>query len=200
MAITTYSELSTAAANWLARSDLTSRIPEFIVLAEAKFNRSLRTREMLQRDSAFQITGEYVGVPVGFLEANFFQLNASPRREITFMANDMQNTTYPTSNESPLFYSIVGSYFRFAPVPSTTTTATLSYYKRLDPLATTSPNWLLTYHPDVYLYGTLLEAAPFLGDDSRVGMWLSALTQVLGDLKKADAQSKTGNGMMVRAG
>jgi hypothetical protein len=200
VALATYSDLQTAAALWLGRADLTSRIPEFIALAEAKFNRTLRTREMLQRDSAFSITGEYVAVPVGFLEADSFKTNASPRTEITFLPNDMQNTMYPTSNESPKFYSIVGAYFRFAPVPSTTTTATLTYYKRLDPLATTSPNWLLTYHPDIYLYGTLLESAPFLGDDARVGLWVNALQQVMNDLKGANARSKTGNGMMVRAG
>jgi hypothetical protein len=200
MAIDTYATLQTAAANWLGRADLTTRIPEFIALAEAKLNRTLRTREMLQRDSAFQITGEYVALPVGFLEVDSFKTNASPRNELTFMPNDTQNTEYPTSNERPLFYSIVGSYFRFAPVPSTTTTATLTYYKRLDPLATTSPNWLLTYHPDIYLYGTLLESAPFLGDDARVALWVNALSQVMNDLKGANARSKTGNGMMVRAG
>ena len=41
MAISTFAELSTAAANWLDRSDLTDRIPEFIALAEARFNREI---------------------------------------------------------------------------------------------------------------------------------------------------------------
>ena len=45
MAISTKSELHTAVTNWLNRSDLTSRIPEFITLAEASFNRNLRTRQ-----------------------------------------------------------------------------------------------------------------------------------------------------------
>jgi len=46
MAIGNYSELNTAVANWLNRDDLTDRIPEFIVLAEARFNRVLRIRAM----------------------------------------------------------------------------------------------------------------------------------------------------------
>ena len=46
MAIGTFAQLKTAAANWLDRSDLTDRIPEFIALAEARFNRILRTRDM----------------------------------------------------------------------------------------------------------------------------------------------------------
>lgn len=38
-------------------------------------------------------------------------------------------------------------------------------------LMTTDPNWLLTAHPDVYLYGTLVESAPYLKDDARVAVW-----------------------------
>ena len=46
MTISTYSELQTAAGNWLNRSDLTSRLPEFIALAESRFNRILNVPEM----------------------------------------------------------------------------------------------------------------------------------------------------------
>ena len=46
MAINTYSTLQTAVANWLDRNDLTDRVPEFISLAEATFNRVLRLRAM----------------------------------------------------------------------------------------------------------------------------------------------------------
>ena len=42
MAITTFSELKTAVANWLDRSDLTDRIPEFIALAEARHRRDFK--------------------------------------------------------------------------------------------------------------------------------------------------------------
>ena len=50
MAITTNSELNTAVANWLSRSDLTSRIPEFIALFEAKFNRDMRVPQQERRN------------------------------------------------------------------------------------------------------------------------------------------------------
>ena len=45
MALTTYSEPKTAIANWLDRSDLDDRIPEFIQLAEARHRRDLRLEE-----------------------------------------------------------------------------------------------------------------------------------------------------------
>ena len=52
MAITTYSELQTAIANFLARDDLTSRIPEYIELAEARMSRELDTRSQEKRATA----------------------------------------------------------------------------------------------------------------------------------------------------
>ena len=67
MAISTKAELHTAVANWLNRSDLTDRIPEFIALAEAQLNRNLRTREMLVRKTS-PLATQYVNLPPDYLE------------------------------------------------------------------------------------------------------------------------------------
>lgn len=202
MAITTGAELATAIANWTGRADLTSRIPEFVALAEAKMNRILRTPEMETKDAAFSITGEYVAVPTGFLAARSFMLNSGPRTALTFMPDDTQVTYYPNSNETPQFFSVVGGNFRFAPVPSTTQTATLIYYKAPASVSAggSATNWILTAHPDVYLYGSLLEAVGFLGDDPRVQLWLSAYSTALDQLKSQGSRMRWGgNGMAVRS-
>ncbi len=47
MALTDYSSLKTSVASYLARSDLTDQIPDFIRLAEERLARDLRTRKML---------------------------------------------------------------------------------------------------------------------------------------------------------
>ena len=47
MALTDYSSLKTSVASYLARSDLTTQIPDFIRLAEERLARDLRTRKML---------------------------------------------------------------------------------------------------------------------------------------------------------
>jgi len=45
MAISTYSELKTAVANWLDRSDLTDVIPDFITLAETRHKRDFKNQK-----------------------------------------------------------------------------------------------------------------------------------------------------------
>jgi hypothetical protein len=46
VSISNYDELKTAVANWLERSDLTSRIPEFIAFGEDRIGTDLRIRAM----------------------------------------------------------------------------------------------------------------------------------------------------------
>ena len=67
MAITTYSELKTAVADWLNRSDLTTAIPNFISLAEAQMTRQIRHRKMVTRATATMDT-PYFAVPSDWKE------------------------------------------------------------------------------------------------------------------------------------
>ena len=59
MAISNYAELQTATANWLDRTDLTDRIPEFIDLAESTFNRTIRNRQMITKKDDYSLDGRY---------------------------------------------------------------------------------------------------------------------------------------------
>ncbi len=67
MALTTYTELKASVADWLNRTDLTSVVPDFIALAEAQIERTLRTRQMIVRATA-SIDTEYSAVPADSLE------------------------------------------------------------------------------------------------------------------------------------
>lgn len=202
MAITTGATLATAVTNWLARADLASRIPEFVQLAEAKLFRTLRTPEMETKDATFSITGEYVAVPTGFLEARSFMLNTTPRRNIEFMADAIQVAEYATGSGLPKFFSVVGTNFRFAPIPDGTYAATLVYFKAPTTVSTGAgeTNWLLTAHPDIYLYGALLEAAGYIQDESRVALWAQAYGVAVEQLQRQAARARWGgNGMQVWA-
>ena len=65
------------------------------------------------------------------------------------------------------------------------------YYKTFDALTALAPtNWVITNAPDVYLYGTLLEAEPFLMNDQRVQLWATALTQSITTLQEQDNKDR----------
>ena len=73
--------------------------------------------------------------------------------------------SYSTSSGMPKFYSVVGKQFHFAPIPDGSYTAVLIYFTKIPALSTAqTTNWLLTDHPDAYLYGACKHAAIRLRD------------------------------------
>ena len=84
MALTTYTELKTSIGDWLNRSDLTSVIPDFISLAEAQIERTLRTRQMIVRANA-SFDAQYGAVPSDFLETKSLKLTSTnPQTPLQF--------------------------------------------------------------------------------------------------------------------
>lgn len=197
MSITTYSELKTAAANWLDRTDLTDRIPEFIALFEARANRTLRAPEMLTKDTAFSIDDQYVDHPTGYLEAVRFTLATSPIVNLEFIAPEQMAEWREgrTASGKPKWYTVVGTQFEFLPTPDSTYTATLLYYAKLTALSdSATTNWLLTSHPDIYLAGTLLSAEPYLKNDERVPLWRQMLGEAMAELRIQNDRKQAGHG------
>lgn len=203
MAISTYTELNTAVANWLARSDLTSRIPEFITLAQARINRLVKAQAMETKSTSITINAEYVNVPSDFLEARDFHVQGSPRYSLAYMPGDMQTNLYSSGTGKPRYFSLAGSQFRFGPVPDGTYTGTLIYYAKPATLATTTQetNSLFPTNADLYLYGSLLEAEAFVGDDPRIAVWKAAFDEAVKNVNDQATRSRWGGNMMgVRVG
>lgn len=195
MAITTYSELQSAIADWLLRDDLTSVIPSFIDLAEAKFNRRIRDYRMVSR-TTFAVDSEYEDVPADWLQTIRYQLNTSPITTLEYVTPDQaaeERIAFSAAGR-PKFFTVVGSALQHVPAPDVSYTGELTYYAKIPALtdAATS-NWLLATAPDVYLYGALLEAAPYLDDDARIQTWGSLLEQGLSTLEIESDRARIGS-------
>jgi hypothetical protein len=202
MALDTFSGLKTTISDYLNRDDLTSIIPSFITLAEAKFNRKLRVRQMVKRATATLDT-QYFAFPGDFLQAKEFQLNTNP---ITYLQYVTQNQgDYGSANQfisagKPQFYTIIGTQIQVIPTPDTGYTGELTYYGKIPALSdSNTSNWLLVYAPDLYLYGALLEATPYLKDDERLATWSTLYTNSLGDMEIADQRASVASTPIVRA-
>lgn len=195
MAISNYTELQTAVENWLDRSDLDSRIPEFIALCEDSLNRRLRIRAMENRATA-TISEEYVALPTGFLEMRNFQLNTNPKKVLRFVTPEYIDTFWAGSmTGQPKVYTFVGGEIQVAPAPGGDYTAEMDYYVKLD-IATDTTNWLLTNSPSAYLYGALLAAEPFLKNDKRIAVWEQRFERSIADLEMADSRERHSGGSL----
>jgi hypothetical protein len=203
MALSTYAELKTSIGDWLNRSDLTAAIPDFISLAEAQVERTLRTRQMIVRANA-SFDAQYGAVPADFLETKSLKLTSTnPQTPLQFLsidALDNEAANY-TASGKPRFFGVVGGQFRLVPVPDATYTTELTYYAKLTKLSSTvTTNWLLTSSPDIYLYGALLQAAPYLQDDARIQVWSSLYDRAMSELQTADDRgASSGGALLTRA-
>lgn len=193
MALANYSDLKSAAADWINRADLTAVIPTFITLAEAKFNRELRLRDMLVRAEA-TTSNEFVAVPADFLENYSLELDMTqigPQQSLSFIGPLEAKVLKANKAVGKVrFYTIIDGAFELLPAPTGDTDVILTYYQKIPALSDTqTTNWLLTKSPDLYLYSTLLEAAPYLRDDDRMAMWGTARNQVLAAMQMESERS-----------
>jgi hypothetical protein len=150
------------------------------------------------------IDTEYSAVPADFLETKSIKLNTNPVTALAFEsidAMDLMKSTMYLSPGKPQYFSIVGGQIRVLPVPDNSYTAELTYYAKLTKLSSTvASNWLLASSPDVYLYGSLMQASPYLKDDARIPVWSSMYTSALEAIQVADDRGATSGGaIMMRA-
>lgn len=204
MAIATYSDLKSSIADFLNRDDLTAVIPTFIDLAEAQINRDIRHYEMEARATA-DVSGQYLDRPDDWLETIRVTLNTTGTRNLSLLSKasmaDKRQGAENTVGE-PRFYAHAQNAFELFPTPDGTYTVELLYYEKVAALSdSNTSNWLLSSHPDVYLYGALLHSAPYLADDARLNVWAQLYSVAIQRVNQSsdDAQwSGTGLQLKVR--
>lgn len=197
--ITDYASLQTAVAEWLNRADLEPQIPQFIQFAEADFNTRLRCNEMIARSRAVS-SNQYVPLPVDWLEAINMQIidGKTPLRFVTLdQADQMRNDK---SIQGVAAYSIMNTQIELCPTPAQDVELEMVYYARLPALsATVTTNWLLEKAPDIYLYGALAHASPFLIDDARMQTFMAILAGRVEALNAtADRSKHSGSPLVAR--
>jgi len=193
MAISTYTELKTAVANWLDRDDLTDRIPEFIALAETRMNRVLRLRMMEAKYTASTVGAQRnYALPTGYLQMRNFQLNTSPITTLSYVSPEIFDRLWGGSTGgTPQFYTILANEIQLGPIPASVQTMEMLFYKKITALSGTNlTEQMLTNNPDIYLYGALLEAEPFIMNDERVALWAKGFAQAVADLQEQDNKDR----------
>jgi hypothetical protein len=189
MAISTYAELVTACDNHLDRSDLGSRIPEFIVIGEARIGREVKARQMEQRVSTTP-SGVYVNVPSDFVSMRGVRIQGGSLGWVDYITPDIFFARFASGNSATsINYTIFGDELIFPVAPSGD--VELWYYKKLTALAT-SLNTLFTVNPDLYLYAALTASAPYLLNDQRIPVWEGLYNQAKDSVNKAHQMGRYG--------
>jgi hypothetical protein len=193
VSLTTYSELKTSLANWLHRSDLTSNIPDFISLCEADFNRKLRIRAMETQTTLTCVAGTAtVALPTRYKQMKRIYVAGTPKQKLTFVSAEQLYNTYAGSIAGkPKVYTIEGENVVFGPTPDSAYSVPVNYFSSfaaLTDVATT--NWVLTNCPDIYLYGSLVAAEPYILNDKRLALWKVQYDKAIQDQQTEDDRDR----------
>lgn len=202
----THAGLVASVGNWLNRADLSSYVPDWIRAAEAQIARRLvkegGVRQMYARVDA-TINAEFCSVPTDFRGAKTLWVNgantASGLLKLKYtdpdQINEMKAYHSTAGSPCPTHFTVVGKSFQFWPWNGVTEagsfSAELTYLQAIPPLAQNDNNWLITDHPDIYLYTALVQSAPFLKNDARLQTWANLATTFVQDLIDADKIERT---------
>ncbi len=201
MSIATYSDLQTAVANLINRTDMTSRIPEWIVGAETRIfygsmeqpyqSDPLRIRAMEQSSYA-TISAQATQLPTSFLQAKRFYLSGDSGGKLTMISAEHFWDKYTvTTSGTPYEYAIEGENLLVGPTPDSSYTGQMLYYKKFAALSGASDtNWLLTNAPYAYVHGAAIEAFRYVNDPVKMASSHGAFRGIINALHLADKRDR----------
>jgi len=189
MSISTYGELQTAIGTWLDHSLFTARIPDFIALFEAAANRKLRTRFQETSTNLTPLSGSVL-LPADYLLWRRVTWTGSPRVELEYVHPSYLQSAYPSSSAGvPRVFTIEGSTLKIRPADDTA--LEFDYFQKVPALSDSSTtNWLLSAHPDLYLFGSLVEAEMFGVNDERAPLWKARRDEIFDEIEKLSNKTR----------
>lgn len=199
--IADYDELKAAIADFLNREDLTAVIPTFIGLAEADINRNIRNFRMEKRSTA-AVDTQYSTLPTDWVETIRVTIPGTSTR-VELASNgalaDMRAARADMPG-TPTHYAHTAGGLELFPTPDAEYTIEVLYYGKIPALSAGTPtNWLLTAAPDVYLYGSLIQSAPYLKDDARAAVWAGLYQNAVSNENAASERARwSGSGLRLR--
>lgn len=195
MSLDSYANLKTELADYLERDDLTSQIDSFIDLAEARHKREARVREMISRAS-ITVNNRQISLPAGFLELISLRLLTNPVTVMTEVNYYEMNRRRSEATGKPTLFSVANE-IEFDKSPDSSYSGEIVFFKAQTALSDQdTTNDILTNYPDLYLYGALLAAEPFLMNDPRILTWKGLYESAL--QKANEMMSKKGGPLISR--
>jgi hypothetical protein len=133
-----------------------------------------------------------LALPANYIQMRNFQVNSNPLTTLSYVTPEIYDRLWGGSTSgTPKFYTILANEVSFGPIPATVMEVEMLFYKKFDNLSvTTTTNTLLTDSPDIYLYGSMLEAEPFIMNDERVPLWAAALDRAVSDMQEQDNKDR----------
>lgn len=199
MAISNYSELKAAIANWLDRDDLTDRIPEFIALAETRMGRELR-KAVVVAPLTINSGEQQTQLPSDCAELRSVRHNGAYTSHLKITTPWGLDPFRDTGTGTPVAAAVVNNSLLLNVEPDGDYPTEIIYFASITPLSDDEPvNTELVQARDLYLFGALCEAEPFLEHDERITLWEAKYQAALTAVNASRESAELGAGPTVMA-
>lgn len=193
-AVMTYNSLVNDIETYLERTDQATidKIPQFIMLAEQVIAAELKFLGNLTVAESTMVAGNpIIDKPARWRKTVSMNVTVGGQKfPVLLRKYEYLREYWPDATEQdvPKFYCDYDyTHWLVAPTPDVAYSFEVLYYERVQPLdSTNQSNWFTEYAPQALLYGSLLQAMPFLKNDERIGMWQSQYQQIMNVLKTED--------------
>lgn len=193
-AVMTYDSLSSDIASYLERTDTATleKIPTFIMLCEQKLAADIKFLGNLTVNTFNMVAGEAtIDKPARWRKTVSMNVTVNGERHPVLLRKYEYLREYwpdPTATGVPKYYCDYDyTHWLVAATPAAAYNCEVLYYERLAPLSSANQsNWFTQYAPQAMLYGSLLQAMPFLKNDERIGVFKSEYDSIVSILKTED--------------
>lgn len=182
MAFSTYADLQSTVADQLARGDLTSQIPDFILLFEKEAGRTLFRLRPTETSATLTVASGAASLPSDYMGWRYLKYTGSPTASLRYIPPAELIRLYSTNADGlPIDFTIEGGTIKIRPITDGTDYS-LGYFARTGALSS-ALNWLFTNHPDAYFFGSLEQAYLFVEDPENAAIWATKKSAVFSDIK-----------------
>lgn len=173
--VMTYDSLTSTVLQYLERRDraVVDAVPTFITLAEFEIAEQIKTLGQLQvAESTMLADNALLQKPARWRKTVSMSVKVNGKKQPVLLRKyEYLKNYWPDSTQTdvPLYYADTDwDHWFIAPTPDQDYEFEVLYYERIAPLSSTNQtNWLTQNAPNAMLFGTLLQAMPFLKNDQR---------------------------------
>jgi hypothetical protein len=195
-AVMTYDSLVDDISSYLERTDESTlaKIPTFIMLAEQVIASQIKfLGNLTPMQSTMTANQPIIDKPARWHKTVSMNVTVAGEKRPVLLRKYEYLREYwpnPTETDVPAYYADYDyTHWLVAPTPADDYAFEVLYYERIQPLdSSNQTNWFTIYAPQALLYGTLLQAMPFLKNDERIPMWQAQYDAIMQTLKQEDIQ------------
>lgn len=205
-----YTQLVAAATAYADRNDIevNSSIDTFIIMAESRINRALKTAGQTHRVYTRTIEGkEFYTLPNDYngmrvVHFNTGDVDAKDSQPIQLYYTTPENIVnlQEIGDVDKQYYTLVNNQIQLHQTLPGSGTIEMVFYRKVPNLNKANPeNWLTTDSPDIYLSGMCAEIELFVKNYDAATLWDSRMTRAIDELSGNDVQNRwAGNSLVIR--